>query len=106
MSPLWLVFISEDTERHLLGYTNVSNLALIDHFLKLFPGRIRIHRKVMVDDRFPVLCSLVLLECNRPMDEIQVEIVDAQAGKSYVERVLDVGRVVVRVPQLGRYPDI
>lgn len=53
-------------------------------------------------DRETSLVILGLLECDRPMDEVQIHVVGSQVSERLIQSRFNIGGLVVRIPELRR----
>lgn len=82
-------------KKHLLADTNVASLAFINHLFKLLPSGVRVCGQSYIQ-----LTVVVLLEGNRPVDEVQVDVVSAELCQRFVKSRLDILRCVEPIVEL------
>lgn len=88
--------ICTNTQRkHSLADTDVANLALVDHLFQLLPGRVRVSGQLDIQD-----VLTFLLEGDRPVDQIEVDIFRSELSQRVVQSWLNVFGCVKVVPQL------
>jgi hypothetical protein len=62
-----------------------THLALGDQGFERLPGRIRVRGELLVED-----VVAALLEGDRPVDDVQVEVVRAELFQRFIQRGLDI----------------